>query len=72
MNSFVVYLKVVIPYYKQKQEWFYTLIDIGSGVSLANFKIYPKSYWKDCKPLTRQGINSEQITLEICKIRNLI
>lgn len=45
-------------------EWFRALIDIGSRVSLANFRIYPKSYWIDYKPLTGQGINSTRTTLE--------
>ena len=34
--------------------------------------IYPKSYWKDNKPLTRKDINGEQITLGECRIKTLI
>ena len=71
-NPFIVYIKVIVPYYKHKPEWFHALIDTGSGVSLANSRIYPKSYWKDYKPLTVQGINSEQITLGTCRIKTLI
>ena len=68
-NPFIVYIKVIIPYYKYKSEWFHALIDTGSGVSLATSKIYQKSYWKDYKPLTGQGINGEQITLATCRIK---
>ena len=70
-NPFIVYIKVIIPYYKHKPEWFHILIDTGSGVSLANSRIYPKSYWKDYKPLG-QGINGEHITLGTCRIKTLI
>ena len=40
----MVYITMIIPYYKHKLEWFHALIDTGSGVSLANYGIYPKSY----------------------------
>ena len=71
-NRFIVYIKVIIPYYKHKLEWFHALIDIGSRVNLANSRIQPKSYWKDYKPLTGQGINVKQITLRTCRIKTLI
>ena len=56
-NLFVVHIKMIIPYYKHKREWFHALIITGSRVSLANSRFYPKSYSKDYKPLTGQGIN---------------
>ena len=71
-NLFIVYIKVIIPYYTHKPKWFHALIDTGSRVSLANYRIQPKSYWKDYKPLTGQGINGEHITLGTCRIKTLI
>ena len=71
-NLFIVYIKVIIPYYKHKAEWFHALIDTGSRINLANSRIYPKSYWKDYKPLKGLGINGEQITLGTCRIKTLI
>lgn len=68
-NLFIVYLKLIILYYRHRPEWFHTLIDTGSWVNLANFRIYPKSYWKDNKPVTRKDINGEQITLGECRLK---
>ena len=51
-NPFIVYVKKIIPCYNHKPEWLHALIDIGSGVNLANFRTYPKYYRKDYKPLT--------------------
>lgn len=42
-NDFI-HVKEIITYYRHKLEWFHASIDIGSGVSLANSRIYPKSY----------------------------
>ena len=50
-NPFIIYIKVIIQYYKHKLEWFHALIDTGLGVSFASSRIYPKPYWKDYKPL---------------------
>ena len=71
-NPFIIYIKVIIPYYNHKPEQFHALTDTGLGISLASPKIYPKSYCKYFKPLIGQGINGEQITLATCRIKTLI